>query len=156
MLSIQIDKILQRNPTTKDKYVGCFPSDKIPKITINFPHCFCVNTSRADEEGEHWIAIYVQSPNYVEYFDSFGEWPPKSDDIFTYLQQFPNIKFNKLPLQSERSSVCGKHVIYFLHMRCKEMTFEWIIDHFIMAKTKPDILVSNFLDHIQKDQIKYI
>src|SRR4051794_38761298 len=156
MLSIQIDKILKRNDTTKQEYIGCFAADKIPIIQSQFPHCFCVNTSCSDERGEHWVAIYVESPSKAEYFDSFGIWPPISNEIFSYLSNFSHVKFNKLQMQSEYSAVCGKHVIYFLHMRCKKMSFDWIVDHMFSSKSKPDILVSSFLDHLMNREKVYL
>lgn len=149
MLSVQIDKILKRDPMTRNTYIGCFAADQIPKITTNFPHCFCANTSLATEIGEHWIAIFVPAKRSVEYYDSFGQWPPANKEIGNYLSKFSTIKYNISKIQSEKSMVCGKHVIYFLHMRCKGIPFEQILERLKFGNTKPDVLVRNFMDSLQ-------
>lgn len=157
MFSYQIDEILKRNTTTKKAYIGCFPADQIPKISIKFPHCFCVNTSPSGERGEHWTAIFIPSKNTAEYFDSLGEFPAENQEIGKYLSNFSTIKYNSIKIQSEKSSVCGKHVIYFLHMRCKEIPFEQILKRLCGGHTKPDILVRNFVEHlIEKGAVKNI
>lgn len=153
MLALQIDKFLKRNPITKETYMGTYASDMIPMLKWQYPHCFCVNTSDSNEEGEHWTAIFVESPTHVEFFDSFGEWPPRSEGIMNYLNNFIKISFNSIQFQSEKSSTCGKYVIYFLHMRNKNYSFNQIIKNLQKYQTKPDILVSNFYDYLTKNSV---
>lgn len=111
-----------------------------------------VNTDEAAEPGEHWTAIFVAGPRNVEYFDSLGDWPPPSNGIYRFLSQFPNIRHVRggRRFQSERSAACGEFVIYFLHMRCKGLSFRQVLDRLDMAKGTPNILVKNFTNYLVK------
>jgi hypothetical protein len=150
MLSIHIDSILRKNKITKNYYIGCFASDQIPKVNPEkFPTCFVLNTDESTRPGEHWIALFLTSPLHVEYFDSLGQWPPISEKIHQFLSQFPHLVHNgDIKVQSDLSSSCGEHVIYFIHMRCKGHSFKEILKRLTSTKTKPDILVKNFLKHL--------
>ena len=152
MISSQIDDILRSNKISSKYYRGCFPADKIPQIFSSFPSCMVVNTDNEGEPGEHWTAVFVCGPRSVEYFDSLAVWPPTSDGISRFLSQFPNIRHvgDGHRFQSERSSACGEFAIYFLHMRCKGLSFEQILARMKSAKGKPNILVKNFTNYLAK------
>ena len=53
-----------------DKFVGVFPSDKIPKLK-NDTYCI-LNLDNSSEAGSHWIAIYKDNLNETYVYDSFG------------------------------------------------------------------------------------
>ncbi|MGN6671133.1 MAG: hypothetical protein ACTHJ4_06310 [Candidatus Nucleicultricaceae bacterium] len=135
---------MTRNSLTRKAYVGCFAADQIPKLRSPMPQCMVVNLDTSDGVGTHWVGIYIQSPKEADYFDSFAEWPSTSEHIRHFLKQFEKINKSSKSLQSERSSACGKHVIYFLCRRCQGWPLKRIIAHIVECKTHPDKLVSAF------------
>lgn len=109
-------------------FIGVFPANFnkfLPKkLPRNFS--FVMNTDTASGRGEHWIAVRVQSgeEGAVEYYDSFGESPPKSFmkrlkklidrlKIPVYLK----MKINQIKEQSSNSANCGFHAMKFLLSR---------------------------------------
>ncbi|KAL3084237.1 hypothetical protein niasHS_009725 [Heterodera schachtii] len=55
----------------------CFPSDQIPAgATTPVPYSMVINVDPTDSPGSHWVALYCEQPNRVEYYDSTGIWPP--------------------------------------------------------------------------------
>lgn len=143
MFSAEINKVLSRDSVTKSFFRGCFPADRIPYLN-DFPYCMVVNTDCAGSPGTHWTALYVDSANHIEYYDSFGAWPPPLE-ISEYLDKFKFVKLNQLKLQSDRAASCGRHVIYFLRRRCSGLAFSEIIKNFVDCKSNPDELVNSYL-----------
>uniref|UniRef100_A0A914H7W1 Integrase catalytic domain-containing protein n=1 Tax=Globodera rostochiensis TaxID=31243 RepID=A0A914H7W1_GLORO len=121
-------------------------SDRIPTLARPMPHCMVANMDSSSAGGSHWVAIYVQSVHAVDYFDSFGDWPPYSPYIHNFLRRFHTVNRNVRALQSDRSASCGKHVIYFLCHRCRNgWTLRRVVAHIVEQKTEPDRLVSAFV-----------
>lgn len=145
MNNLEINKVLSRSPLTADCYQGCYAADRIPKGLNRFPHCMVVNTASTEEPGEHWVALYAPAENSIEYYDSFADWPPTSPHIRAYLEHFAKVERSEHPLQSERSSACGRHVIYFLIRRCQGWPLKRIVSHLRTCKTAPDRLVNTFV-----------
>ena len=143
MNTFQIDKILKRNIVTKRFYVGCFASDCIPYRSSFFPFCVVVNTDPSNLSGTHWIALFCNSTNSIEYYDSLGIWPPISYHIRTYLDKFNNVQFNSVMLQQPFSITCGNHVILFLYMRCLGFSMNKIIS--LLKGINADKFVSEFI-----------
>lgn len=52
------------------KFLGVFPSDKIPKIKSGY--YAIVNLDEADLKGSHWVAIVGNGGSRVLVYDSFG------------------------------------------------------------------------------------
>jgi hypothetical protein len=140
----ELNKILQRNDVTREHYVGCFPADRIPSIGRT-PCCMVINTGVSGTAGEHWVAVYVTSPTEADYFDSLGDWPPPSPHIDAFLRRFAHINHAPCPVQSDRSSACGKHVIYFLHRRCQGWPLLRVVWHLVHSRTGSDRLVCAFV-----------
>ncbi|GFU88482.1 uncharacterized protein TNCV_3354211 [Trichonephila clavipes] len=70
-VSLYISKILSKE-APRD-FLGVYPSDKIPKVKKKA--ALVVNTDPHDEEGSHWLAMYIQDEKTIEFFDSYG-FPP--------------------------------------------------------------------------------
>lgn len=114
--SIQINRALKSASSTKLYYRGCFASNSIPIVSV-FPACLVINTDPSHKPGQHWVCVYLISPSHCEYFDSYGIAPYVSD-IKLWLRQFNNVTVSYKQVQSELSSVCGQHCIFFLTQRC--------------------------------------
>jgi hypothetical protein len=105
-----------------------------------------VNTDVAAAPGNHWVALFAKSPQEVDYFDSLADWPPTSPEIAEYLQRhYRHVNRVHIPLQSDRSIACGKHVVYFLHRRCQGWPLERIVWHLAHSKSGADRVVSGFV-----------
>ena len=52
------------------RFLGVFPSDKIPNLRNN--ECCIVNLDNSREKGSHWTAIYKFNDTKILLYDSFG------------------------------------------------------------------------------------
>src|SRR3954468_4773773 len=89
----QIDKVLRRSSTTASTYIGCYPANRVPHIVDRYPHHMVVNMDPAGFGGSHWCAMFVCSPQLVDYYDSLGDWPPPSEHIQHFLARFPEVRY---------------------------------------------------------------
>ncbi|GFX82368.1 hypothetical protein TNCV_2870491 [Trichonephila clavipes] len=64
MFTSQISKILSKE-APRD-FLGVYPSDKIPKVKKK-KAALVVNTDPHDEEGSHWLAMYIQDEKTIEF-----------------------------------------------------------------------------------------
>ena len=112
-------------------YIGCISSDEVGKINpkdndrIGFVMNTLPSTSTAEEYANagHWVGVYIdfKKDKSVEYFDPFGEDPPK--DFFTQIKTlidkkglpyYLKMKINRIKVQDDRTSTCGFHSARFL------------------------------------------
>lgn len=142
MNSRQIENLLKNVSVTKNKFLGVFPSDKIPK-SKKYPHCMVINTMREGTRGEHWIACFIPNSTTVEYFDSFGETP--NDDISTYLNTFKHVKINKNQIQFPSADTCGHYCVYFIVSRCSGSSYCNVMDTLYQTRSLADWLVKGFV-----------
>ena len=93
------------------------------------PTFFIMNLSNRNEEGTHWVAVYIDKYD-INYFDSFGKPPDK--DVKKKLLEISNVsniknlkkfKYNKREIQDPMSSDCGYMSIEFLENMIKGETF---------------------------------
>ncbi len=66
---------LNSNATTKDVVAGVYAADAIPPVFSKLPATRIINTDPRSRPGEHWIALYQEVPDVIEFFDSFGKDP---------------------------------------------------------------------------------
>ncbi|KAL3086816.1 hypothetical protein niasHS_008603 [Heterodera schachtii] len=77
---------------------GCFPSDQIPAgAATPVPYSMVINVDPSGSPGTHWVAVYCEQQNRVEYYDSTGIWPPLSPFIQNFLKSFAHMQFHQLP-----------------------------------------------------------
>jgi len=74
MNNLEISKILIRCELTRSSFLGTFSADLIPAGPMPGgrvpPYGMVVNTDSSNEPGTHWVAMFVQTPATVDYFDS--------------------------------------------------------------------------------------
>ena len=111
--SLEINSRLRDDPY----FMGCFPSDKLPKIDRHFPKSMIINTHPAGGKGEHWIAI-VMTKKSCFYFDSFG-WPIIEMNIKKYLSKYyQKVVYSDMCIQHVMSVKCGEFCMGFVkHVR---------------------------------------
>jgi hypothetical protein len=122
MQTSDIFNVIERFPNVKEKFMGVFPCDLIPKQMDQFT-CLIFNLSKSGEKGTHWNALirnYNNSQQAVyEIFD------PLSTN-FAVLNPYLNFKnatyyFNSQSFQDPESSICGLMSIYFLIARMHDI-----------------------------------
>jgi len=111
------------------QFLGCFAADEIPR-TLNHGG-FIANTDTRRFPGSHWIAIYVDEKGVGEFFDSYG-LPPVVAQHLKFLKLCKKWKFNRKPLQSMTSSLCGQYAILYLDAKFHGMTMK----KFLLRMTK--------------------
>ena len=108
----QIEAVLKQDKDTKNIFIGVFAFDELPQ-NPKFPSCFVINTHKRKQEGEHWLAIYLNKKGFAFFFDSYG-LPPTYYNMDKYLSNISNgWVFNNLKIQTF-SDVCGYYTILFL------------------------------------------
>ena len=98
-------------------FVGCYPSNKIPRMKNN-ESCI-INTDDDKKSGEHWTAL-IKYQNKFYFYDSFGR------SYKTLSKCWINKKWNDAhdDGQSTSESSCGQHCIAFIytfqkfHLKC--------------------------------------
>lgn len=125
MNEIDLEKFLKRHCATI--FHGIYPIDRLPRsLPTRRPLLLVANTDPHDKPGRHWIAIYLDTNNGGEYFDSMGEEPLRLFDKF--LSKFcSRYVYNDLQIQSRTSFVCGHHVLVYSLLKELKMSLHAII-----------------------------
>ena len=130
MNTAAIDRALRGHPASRNKFLGVFASDQLPKSIPFRPCCLVVNTHPAAKPGEHWVAMYISADGTVDYFDSYG-LRPTVRSIATFVSRCgQGTDYNRKRVQGYLSSVCGQYCIYFLILRCLNLSMTRIVKPF--------------------------
>lgn len=125
------------------RFLGVFASDKVPdpKRIDDYPACFVANTDSSTKEGQHWVAFWIDSPDSIEFFDSYALTP--SDYGFDIVCS----RMNTIPLQSLNSTCCGQYCVYYLYVRSRGFTLVHFLNSFSPINvTWNDRQVSRFVN----------
>lgn len=109
--------LLKRIPA----FIGAFPCDAQIKDrhqgSTSSCRSFIFNSDPANAPGQHWVALWVDSCGYGEYFDPYG-LPPINDCLRLQVNKlcFGGYVHNRCPIQniSVSSRACGQHCIMFI------------------------------------------
>ena len=134
-------------------FVGTFPRDKIPLVAQR-PCSYVINLDDSNNDGSHWVALYVDNENNATYFDSYGRPPlPHCKDILNILSKLSQKqwKYNDLQYQNELSNVCGYYCTLFLILRGEGVTLNEFQKIFSRNSTYNDCFVKEIVhNYIQK------
>ena len=145
MNSAQITQLLRADPYTRDVFAGVYPRDRLPRTIKNYPSAYVCNTDPHTDEGEHWIAIYVDDDGSGEYFDSYG-LPPLHATFTNFLnKQCTMWTYNDKRLQGLASTVCGQYCIFYLMHRCRGFSMDTIAYMCGSNLQDNDVLVHDFI-----------
>ena len=93
----------------------------------SFPLCLVSNTDVSTGDGEHWVALYVNSLHECEFFDSYGCQP----SVYRVVLPFTDYNLaNSRTLQSQLSSVCGHYCLFYLAYRSRGVASQRIFHCF--------------------------
>ena len=127
----EIEQLMRKY--VKKGFKGVYSIDELNKIIFN-PNdtkiSFIMNTQPSYVKMGHWVSILI-TPDTLEYYDPFGEDPPKIflKDLLPKLKMWmPNnlfqFKINRIKFQRNNSNNCGYHAMKFLIDRHKGIPFK--------------------------------
>ncbi len=142
MNTSQLTYIMKNSPVTSKAFVGVFAADQLPSVArLQLPAAYIINTEPGGASGEHWLGIFQETMDTMEFFDSFGrpltEFHRNSQDFcagYSILSQ--NQK-----LQSPLSTACGQFVSYFIWKRCSGLSFNQVMAKFYVDPHDNDEMV---------------
>lgn len=118
-----------------------YAADELPQ-KVNLPASLIINTDNSYNEGRHWLAIYIDSNEVAEYFDSFGI-PPNNNNFIKFIRRNSRSwSFNDIGLQSYFSNVCGKYCLCYLYFKSQNYTLKDFIGKFSRNRDKNDEIVT--------------
>ena len=133
---------------SQDQFIGVYPVDMLPKTKVKQrPFCCIINSAPSSNQGEHWLAIYVDDTNRGEFFDSYGHAAEfYNHRLECFLKRNCNEhSYNLRELQSFWSETCGQFCLYWLLHRCRKIPTSKIIKQFSTNKLMNDYLVKSFI-----------
>ena len=141
MDSRQIRAICHADPELNCLFMGVYPCDKLPENQTGFIIC---NQDKHTEPGSHWVCIFILPNKHAEFFNSYGGDPyPKS--IADYLEGYSIVSSQK-QVQSNMSTTCGQHCIYFAFHRVRDIPFEQIVESYSNDLLANDQTVVEFVN----------
>ena len=120
MQTDEILHLLSRDPLMCRTY-DVVAKDCLPEIINTYPIAIVCNTHDADQPGEHWIAMYVDSKRHGDYFDPYGLQPQHIEFTNFMNEHCSEWAPNDRTLQSPLSTVCGQYCVAFLLLRCRNV-----------------------------------
>lgn len=121
----QLNALLRCDPSTREYFLGVFPSDQLPEPPPRRQtYAFILNIDRHDQEGSHWVAVF-RHPRQLDFFDSFGQSPETYGLSLWRYHRY--IRYNRRQIQPIDAETCGLHCAYFLKARCRGLTFGKIV-----------------------------
>lgn len=113
------------------KFVGVFAIDQLNLVPVRKEMGFILNTDPSTKKGSHWVAVYIVNNDSIEYYDSFGEDPPRRfmkgiKKLIDKLKPevYMKFKINRVIDQRSNSGNCGLLAMNFLINRFKGIPFK--------------------------------
>ena len=125
-------------------FKGIYPVDRLPD-SVSLPCGIIINTDPADQDGEHWVSVYISSGGEAVYFDSLGLAPLDGRVISFLVRNTRAWHHNDRSIQSLLSVKCGYYCLYFLYKCVRGYSLEQLLRPF--SSTKPyqnDVWISNW------------
>ena len=136
----EIDRLVRSDGACRQIFQGVFSVDTLP----NEPRLLVCNTDPSIKPGKHWIAIFVDSTERGEYFDSFGQKP--SGILEDYMNERCNDWiYSTRQLQSIVSSYCGFYCCFYCMLRCRDFDLTRIVNFFTKDTGFNDSIVHGFV-----------
>ena len=145
MRGIHILRLLERDKLTMNFFGGIISKDMLTFPLPNREIFYICNTDIFENEGLHWVVIYLPyNSDVIEYFDSLGKRPGK---LFTDFMQKGNktIIYSIKKIQKSNSDACGFYCLYFLYLRCRKISFERIIEEFFKSNSGNETNITKFV-----------
>ena len=121
----ELQDIVSRDKTVMLGFQGVRAADQLPQ-RLQTGQSLIINNHDAGEAGQHWMALYQNSADTLEMFDSGGK-PP---EYYNLQDKLPNAKqtiYNQVKLQGT-SDVCGVYCLYYLFYKSRGHPTSKIVD----------------------------
>lgn len=146
MLGSELQERVCKEPLVRGFFRGVFAADEVKKtLREASPRSFCiVNTDKSSESGSHWYVVFKQSQKRYETFDSLGQ---AEETARHRVGKVKECLFNRLQVQANSSTSCGKFAAYFAVTRTLnyEETFDEVLsDCFAADLDKNEAIVNRF------------
>lgn len=138
--------VLQKDPFTKKWYQGHAAPDTNIEPLISRPALIVLNTDLSSGPGEHWCIAVIFSKTRTEFFDSFGISPDYYCFTSKLLEHSESIHYNQFPVQSDNSTTCGHHCLFWSLLRARGISAKNIMQ--LYNPNNPpsnDLMVFNFI-----------
>jgi hypothetical protein len=144
MNGLMIEKCMRNDLHTKNIFLGVYAFDELPsRRLILKPSCFIFNTEPRSEDGEHWLACFIDENGFCNFFDSYG-LDPKFYGLETYFEStFNAIHINRQRIQGA-SKFCGLYCILYLLFRSRHLS-KLFYNKFSSNFDENDLLISKLL-----------
>ena len=142
-----INKILKKDPITGPLFLGVFARDELPKPK-KYPACFVFNSKPREHEGEHWLAMFIDSDGTIDFFDSYA-YSPNFYKLQPYLDTFTKWTRNEKRIQG-LSEFCGLYCIYFLLFKARNKQ-KHFFSKFSNDLFNNDKILLNYLKKLNKN-----
>ena len=150
MDTLQIARLLAMDPRTRSIFCGVVPKDGLPTTTDALTAAFVCNTDDGDEQGEHWIALYLDADESGDYFCSYG-LPPRHAAFRTFVNEHcSEWTNNSMKLQSPLSNVCGQYCVAYVLLFCNGFPMSTFVNIFGTDLLANDCRVFDWLIQLQQ------
>jgi len=123
MNGVDIERVLRRYCSSE--FLGIFASDQLPVIR-RLPALLVVNTDDSTKNGAHWVAMFIDSKKYGEYFDSLAQQPLV--EFASFMDKYcSRWTYSERQIQSISSYFCGHFVIFFCIQRKRGLDMQKIL-----------------------------
>jgi hypothetical protein len=145
---VDIETILCNDAYVCPIFAGCFSSDALCDVTVDYPSAYVWNYDPSHEPGTHWVAVFITEDGKGEYFDSYG-LAPLISEFSTFLNDNTlSWRINGRTLQGPTSHVCGHYCIFYLLHRCRGRSMDSIVAMFGDNTDKNDDSVERFVQSL--------
>lgn len=137
-----IKSYLLNTPETFSKFRGVLSYEELPDVFRGSKGFYVVNSDKVSGKGLHWLVIYKQSEDKIEFFDSLGR-PPEfySPKIKMFLEHSANnYVYSNVRLQGE-SELCGDYCIVFVYLSACGYSLLDFINMFTNNITENDLII---------------
>ena len=128
-------------------FVGVYSRNTLPR-QVSYPCALVCNTDRASGSGQHWVAIYLDSLERGEYFDSYGILPLYKDIEAFITRNCIFWTYNHKRLQGAASKVCGHYCTMYLWCKAHGHCMHDIVNLFGMNMQENDQKVKEYVEGI--------
>lgn len=143
MNSKQLECMINCDFNLRMYVLGVFSIDTLPLHVISRPFALIFNSDVSTSVGTHWLAIYVDSTGYGEFFDSYGHSPHFYGlAVVNFLQRHCyHHKHNVKRLQDNNTMVCGEYCLYYLMFKCRGYSMNSFLSQFCNNYLMNDVFV---------------
>lgn len=121
-------------PYREHGFKGVFAADQVHEIPVSKEDkivSFIMNLDKQKKPGSHWVSVYIDPEESLEYYDSLGKEPTPlfQGEITRVIQNlqpevYLKFKVNKVKHQHSLSKNCGWHAMRFLMDRYSGKPFK--------------------------------